>query len=345
MTSSTPSTQRRRTRAAAVTLLAAVAVAGLGATSASAATGVKFDQRTGGATRVETAVESSKALYPNGGSDDVVLVNLSRTVDGLSASYLAGLKSAPILYTDTDAAPPATRDEIKRLGAKRVWLVGGTSVISKDQERAIAGDYTVKRFGGDDRYATAAAVATAGEFAPERVYITSGTSLADAVTVGPQAWANGTPILLTEAGRVPDATKGALDQLGVSYRTVVGGKAVVSDDTYKALGANSRLAGDDRQSTAVAVAEDSVATANFTYAGAALVGGANVNAVDALSASALAGYYGVPILYTWTPDDIGAPTANYLKKHAVDITGPGFIFGGKSAVSDKAAQQATDAAQ
>ncbi|MEH3078349.1 MAG: cell wall-binding repeat-containing protein [Quadrisphaera sp.] len=67
--------------------------------------------------------------------------------------------------------------------------------------------------------------------------------------------------------------------------------------------------------------------------------------MDALSASALAGYYGVPILYTWTPDDIGAPTANYLKKHAVDITGPGFIFGGKSAVSDKAAQQATDAAQ
>ncbi|MBF5081521.1 cell wall-binding repeat-containing protein [Quadrisphaera sp. INWT6] len=342
MTSSTP---RRRTRAAAVTLLAAVAVAGLGATSASAATGVKFDQRTGGATRVETAVESSKALYPGGGSEDVVLVNLSRTVDGLSASYLAGLKNAPILYTDTDGAPQATRDEIKRLGAKRVWLVGGEAVISKDQEKAIAVDYTVKRFGGDDRYATAAAVATAGEFAPERVYITSGTSLADAVTVGPQAWANNTPILLTEAGHVPDATKRALDELGVGYRTVIGGKAVVSDDTYKALSASNRVAGDDRQGTAVAVAEDSVATANFTYAGAALVGGANLNAVDALSASALAGYHGIPILYTATPDDIGAATANYLKKHAVDFTGPGYVFGGKSAVSDKAAEQATGAAQ
>lgn len=341
----TSSTQRRRTRAAATTLLAALAVAGLGATSASAAPGMKFDQRTGGETRVETAIASSKALYPAGGSDDVVLVNLSRTVDGLSASYLAGLKNAPILYTDTDSAPQATRDEIKRLGAKRVWLVGGTSVISQSQEDAIKVDYQVTRFGGGDRYETAAKVATASPYAVERVYITSGTSLADAVTVGPQAWANNTPILLTEAGSVPKATQDALAGLGTSNRTVVGGTAVVSDGTYKALGATVRLSGEDRQGTAVAVAEDSVATANFTFAGAALVGGANNNAVDALSASALAGYNGVPILYTLTPTDIGPATANYLKKHAANLVGPGFVFGGTSAITDTAVQQANGASQ
>ena len=340
---------RRRTRAAAVTLLAALSLGTVGVLAAQAAPGFTFDVRSDGATRVETAVASSKALYPTGGatggSEDVVLVNMDAVVDGLTASYVAGLKNAPVLYSSAGEVPAATAAEITRLGAKRGWLVGGTTVLTQGLEDSLKASYAVTRFSGEDRYATAAAVATAGEFEPERLFVTSGTSLADAVLVGPVSWARNYPILLTEAGRVPAPTKAALDTLVTPERTVIGGTTVVSDATSSALGATKRLGGGDRQTTAVLVANDAVETASFTAANAALVGGENRNAVDALSASALAGATGTPLLYISGNDTVGPVAAKYLRDNRSELTGTGYVFGGQDAVSTKAAAEATAAAQ
>lgn len=339
---------RRHSRAAAATLLAALAVGTVGASAASADAGFSFSARTSGLTRVETAVAASQTLYPDGGQDDVVLVNLAAVVDGLSASYLAGLKNAPILYTDTEAVPSATAAEIKRLGATHLWLVGGTGVISQDlQDSLVEQKFTVQRFSGADRYGTAAAVATAGPFQPERVYVTSGLALADAVVVGPVSWAKNYPILLTKSGSVPAATSGALAKLGTTDRTVIGGTAVVSDATYTSLSATKRLGGATRQETAVKVADDAVATADFTHANVALVGGRDSNAVDALSASALAGATGTPVLFIQANEHVGGTTAAYLKANRLELTADslGLVFGGTSAVSDTAVTEATAAAR
>ena len=340
---------RRRSRAAAVTLLAALSVGTVGVLAAQAAPGFTFSERSDGAGRVETAVESSKALYPagapDGGAEDVVLVNQDAVVDGLTASYLAGLQNAPVLYTAADSLPAATAAEIERLGADRVWLVGGTTVLTQGLESTLDRTYDVQRFSGGDRYETAAAVATAGEFEPERVFITSGTSLADAVLVGPVAWARQYPILLTERDSVPQATSAALTALGTPERTVVGGPAVVSNPTGGAVGGTKRLGGADRQTTAVLVANDAVETASFTAANAALVGGANANAVDALSASALAGATGTPLLYISGNDSVGPVAAKYLRDNRTELTGTGYIFGGTTAVTVKAATEAAAAAQ
>lgn len=333
-----------------VAAVAALSAATFGASSATAVPGFTVGQgsdRLGGSDRVETAVMTSKLLYPNGGSNDAVLVSRDSLIDGLTASYLAGLKYAPILYTDTGSVNASTDAELKRLGVKNVWLVGGTAVISASQEVTLKASYpSVQRYSGKDRYATAAAVAKVElpTYQPEKVFIANGTTDADALAAGPIAYARGYPILLTQAGSVPDATSSALNDLAVPARVVLGGKAVVSDATYGALSGKERLGGVNRQETAVVVAGWALDNAYFTDKNVALVGSATQNGADALVAASLAGSTGTPVLFV-QGDELGQYAEKYLKDHASNLDGRGWVFGGRAAVSDKAAQQAQAAAQ
>ncbi|WP_369056373.1 cell wall-binding repeat-containing protein [Kineococcus terrestris] len=345
----TSSTRRApRTIGAAAAVLVGLGATALTAAPAQAAPGFAFDQRISGPDRDATAVAASRLLFPTDGTGaDVVVVNGAATVDGLTASYLAGLVSAPVLYTSTAAVPAGTAAEITRLGAENVWIVGGTSQVPAAQERAWTdAGLTVERLAGADRYATAAAVALADtEGPPEQVFVANGERLADALAVGPVAWQRNFPILLTRAGDVPQVTAQALDELGSGDRVVVGGTAAVSDATYTALGADQRLAGADRQETAARVADDAIATENFDPQSVALVGGADAMAADALVAAPLAGSRGVPVLFTGGDGTLGASTTAYLTARKADLTGTGWIFGGPAAVPQATADAATAAVQ
>ncbi|WP_380171512.1 cell wall-binding repeat-containing protein [Kineococcus sp. DHX-1] len=333
------------------TLATAAGVAllvGLGsALPAQAATGFKFDDRISGSDRFATAVAASKLLEPvDGSATDVVVVNGYATVDGLTASYLAGLKSAPILYTDTNAVPAVTAAEINRLGAKDVWIVGGTNRVSQAQEDAWkAAGKTVHRLAGADRYATAALVAEADDSgdAPEQVFIASGTSTADALAAGPVAWARNYPILLTEAGSLPTATKDALTELGTTNRVVLGSSTSVSDAVYSQAGGTERIAGANRQETASKIADDAIANENFDSQSVALVGGTDATAADALAAAPVAGSQGVPLLFTDFNGSLGTSTSAYLsaKKANYTTSGTGWIFGGLPSVPQATADAAT----
>ncbi|PPK92898.1 putative cell wall binding repeat protein [Kineococcus xinjiangensis] len=347
MTTTRTQPRNRRLRTAAVALAGAAGLV-LSITPASAAPGFDFSTRISGPDRYETAVAASKLLYPNAGSaTDVVIVNGTATVDGLTASYLSGLKAAPILYTTTNNLPAVSQAELQRLGAKQIWVVGGENVVSARQVQAWRdAGMTVNRLAGPDRYATAAAVALVeDQFAPERVFIASGTSTADALTVGPIAWAKNYPILLTEAGSVPAATQAALDKLQSTNRTVVGGTGRVSDATYASLKATQRIAGNSRQETAALVAEEAVAKENFDPNSIALVGGSDGAAIDALSAAPISGSKGVPLLFTADEATLGTVTTQYLQAQAPRLSGKGWVFGGPNAVAPAAVDAAKAAAQ
>ncbi|GAB7190707.1 hypothetical protein NUM3379_14140 [Kineococcus sp. NUM-3379] len=338
---------RGRGVSAGIAALVGIGTCGALAGPAQAAPGFVFDQRVAGANRVETAVAASKALYP---ADDsaaaVVVVNQNSVVDGLSAAYAAGVVNAPILYTDTDRVPAATAAEIERLGAVAVIIVGGASAVSPALEAAWKADEKeVERLAGRDRYETAAAVATWEEgYVPERVFIASGASVADALAAGPLAYARNYPILLTRTDGVPASTAEALKKFEGSARTVLGGTGAVSESTYTALGGSQRLGGASRQETAVLVANHAVTLEFFDPNSIALVGGANGNAVDALVAAPLAGSRGVPVLFVQGNDAVGTVTADHLRSRAASLTGEGHVFGGPAAVTANAVAQANAAA-
>ncbi|WP_187279465.1 cell wall-binding repeat-containing protein [Quadrisphaera setariae] len=336
-------------RTAAGTLALAVCLGGGAialASAASADANFKFDQRIQGDDRYGTAIAASKAAFDK--ADNVILVNGYATVDGLTASYLAGVANAPILYVSDKGADDATKAEIKRLGAKNIWLVGGTTVIPTSVETAIKGDgYNVSRINGSDRYETAAMIAEAGiklngGKKPSKVFVASGTSFADALAVSPVAFVKGYPVILTDKDSTSDFSKKELGNIGTDNKILVGGEAVVSKKVQADLSIKDeqRVAGADRAVTANLVSDWAKKSEGFNPANAALVGGTNGNGADSLVAAPLLGKSFTTLHFAgWDA------TAVYMKDHSAELTGKGFVFGGKAAVSDGQVSSAQSAAQ
>lgn len=215
-----------------------------------------------GTTRVATALAIADAAM--GGADTAPTAVLARAdafADALAGVPLAAHLGGPLLLTGRDALDPAVADRLATLlprGAP-VVLLGGTAALSE----TVAGDLRAlglspRRVRGDDRYATAAAVAAELPSHP-RAFVASGTSFPDALAASVPAARDGSPVLLTRPDTVPAATRAALARREVRDLVVVGGTAAVAGSTTAALhGAGRdvrRVAGADRWDTAVAVAE------------------------------------------------------------------------------------------
>jgi putative cell wall-binding protein len=89
--------------------------------------------RLAGADRYSTAVAVSQATYTQ--ADTIYLATGLNFPDALAGASLGG----PILMTAPNTLPAAVRDEIVRLGASRVVVLGGVSVVSDAVAAAAAG--------------------------------------------------------------------------------------------------------------------------------------------------------------------------------------------------------------
>ena len=128
---------------------------------------------------------------------------------------LAHKVNAPILLTQTNKLTDGVLEEIERLGASIVIVLGGESAVSKDVTNKLSkANLTVERASGANRFATAAAIANL--IAPngaDEVVIANGMDFPDALSVASHAAQAGTPILLTTTDKIPAETQDALDAL------------------------------------------------------------------------------------------------------------------------------------
>lgn len=90
--------------------------------------------------------------------------------------------------------------------------------------------------------------------------VASGQGFADALSIGPWAWAKKVPVLLARPdGTLPDEAVGALAaDAGITRVVIVGGQAAVPDTIRSQLGdgyAYERVGGADRYETSRLVAE------------------------------------------------------------------------------------------
>lgn len=228
--------------------------------------------RLAGDSRIETAVEVSQDSFSS--ADTVVIARADQYPDALAGAPLAFRLGAPVLLTRTSELPRVVADEIGRLGATSAVVLGGEAAVSAEVAQAIAtaGAADVQRIAGPDRFETAARIAAevvAGASAPPGVYVAEGANAnpsrgwPDALSVSPVAALTGRPILLVVADRLPDATADALDDLGPTTATIIGGEAAVSTEVEQAIRATGidvgRVSGPDRYATSVAVADVGVA--------------------------------------------------------------------------------------
>ena len=150
---------------------------------------------------------------------------------------------------------------------------------------------------GTDRFATAAAVASAVQPSTGgTVLLATGANYPDALAAGPVAAKLNAPILLVHGSTVPQATKDALTRLRPSRIIIIGGLPAVpsaAERTVAGLAPSARIervAGADRHETAA-----KLATQFFPGASEVFVA-TGWNFPDALSAGATAAMRGAPIL-------------------------------------------------
>lgn len=292
-----------------------------------------------GADRYETAVVASRNTFADGSANTVVVASGANWPDALGGGALAAAVGGPILLVKPYSLPIVVAQELQRLGASRVILVGGTSAISYAVQDAVGAlGIATERIGGADRYSTAALIAerTVEELDTAydgTVFLSTGTNYPDALAASPLAARNGWPILLTRPDELPSPTIDAMYMIGASNIIIVGGPGAVSwgveQEAESVIGSlPTRLSGTDRFTTAASIASFGV-DLGLKWDGVALATGRNFP--DALAGGCAQGHRGSVILLT---ESYVLPSATYaaLEAHSNEISEVWFL-GGEAAIS------------
>ena len=177
---------------------------------------------------VSLAVDIAKSGWTMG-TPNVILSRDDQFSDALAAAPLSKKLDAPILMTDSAKLDARTFAEINALGAKNVYIVGGTVAISQEIQDSLSNNgFTTTRIAGQQAYDTAALISANVGFAPTHtVYLANAYAIPDAIAISAFAAEQGSPILLTDRDQLPPSTIQALADLQVSNVVLLGGTAVI----------------------------------------------------------------------------------------------------------------------
>jgi len=296
--------------------------------------------RFAGETRVDTAALVAEETAPEAAT--VMLASAGDFPDALAGSALG----VPILLTGATELDPLTAAALEARGTSTVLVLGGAAAVSAGvvEELDEAG-YTTGRLSGNDRFATAAAVARfaagPGGGLGGTAILVNGRQFPDALAAAPIAAAEGLPLLLTEADALPPVTAAALADLGIERVILPGGAAVVTDAVVDQLGDLGidveRVAGSDRTTTAVALSD--FAAEEYGWPRDVVTIARSDAFPDALAIGPRAGSLRSPLLLTGTAE-LPPATTEHLVGLGADTVGRLEIAGGPVSVGADTQQAA-----
>lgn len=204
-----------------------------------------------GSGRWETAIKISQNGWLR--SDNAVLVNDNSIADALSATPFAKLKDAPILLSGSKELDFRTKSELKRLGVKNVFLVGGSNALGVNVENELKSEkITVERIFGNDRYETSLKLAEKlnNEKDISDIIVVNGEKgLADAVSVGSIAAQNYMPIILSDSNLGVEVANKFIKAQNIKNSYIIGGLNSISNEIEKNLPNSKRISGNNRNET------------------------------------------------------------------------------------------------
>ncbi|WP_165492125.1 cell wall-binding repeat-containing protein [Egibacter rhizosphaerae] len=254
-----------------VLTLSAVAVAATGISDPWVADAEEPTEAAGGQTvassrlagddRFATAVAIAEAAYPDG-ADTAYLARADEFADALAAG---ALDDGPTLLTPSGGpVPDVVVDEVERLDPARVVALGGTAAVESATLTEAAGGRATDRLAGDDRFATAVAIAEAAyPDGADTVYLARADEFADSLAAGV---IDAGPVLLArDAAPLPGGLADAIEALDPAEVVGLGGRSALSREVLLEAAegrAVDRLDGRDRFDTAARVADEAAGTAD-----------------------------------------------------------------------------------
>ena len=214
-------------------------------------------RRIAGDNRYETAVKVADQIKALRGEQDfstIIIAYGDNYADALSGGYLAKVKDAPILLTNSHNESYVTDYVSRNLReGGTVYLLGGTGVISQQLENELKSECNVIRLGGANRYETNMAILKEAGAEGGELLVCSASDFADSLS----ASAAGKPVLLVGKTITEDQAE-FIRTSGVSRCYMIGGDSAVSGDVETAIGrivgSTERVGGDNRYETSYNIA-------------------------------------------------------------------------------------------
>ena len=194
-------------------------------------------KRLGGADRYETANRIAEEVITvlGGYAGTAFVVTGDDFPDALAVSPIAAANGWPIFLTRPAALPDSVKAKMQALGVTHGYIAGGTGVVSTAVENDLNSTFIeFTRYGGSDRYETAALIAEVGfdgmGMLWSRPALATGQDFPDALAGGVLQGSDYTVLLLTRGTSLPAATADALTRNAQSIYEIrfLGGTGAIS---------------------------------------------------------------------------------------------------------------------
>lgn len=277
-------------------------------------------ERIFGSDRYETALKIEHKFY-NRHTNNIILATGKNFPDALAASALSKKLKAPILLVDgsKDKLSKELEKAINEVNAKNIYLLGGTSAISKSIEKQLnKKGFQTFRMGGTNRYESAVLInkeVLGNDKNIDNLIVASGSEFVDALSASYLIQSEHSIILLNEKNSLTKENDQFIKDKNINRLILVGGKNVLSDNVENSIKKYSketiRIAGNNRFETARKIAEYLPIKNRMVFYASAY------SFPDALLVGSLSSEYNAPILLGNRSSE-SKESQEYIKKYGIN---------------------------
>lgn len=189
-------------------------------------------ERIYGLNRYDTSLKIANRIYKDNKFSEVFIVNGYKEVDAISISGIAKQKNIPVILTDGKSLDPDIKFALENYGVSKAILIGGESTIENSLEEELKSlDINYERIGGINRFETSLLINQKYINSSKNPFIANGINAVDALTAGPIAGKNESPMILIMKDNIPEGVGDYINSLGIEMITVLGGSNSILDET------------------------------------------------------------------------------------------------------------------
>lgn len=184
-----------------------------------------------GEDRYETAIKvAEETIAKRGNKGKVIIADGRNYPDAVSIAPYASKEGIPVILVNGNKVPDEVKAFLNKHKIKEAIIVGGTKAVGKDVEKLFS-DF--ERIAGEDRYDTSKKIAERFFADSKTIFVASGESFADSLSVSYYAGNQNAPVLLTKANSLDDDTRDYLNANKDKNYIIIGGDKAINPNLFK----------------------------------------------------------------------------------------------------------------
>ena len=183
-----------------------------------------------GENRYETAIKvAEETIAKRGNKGKVIIADGRNYPDAVSIASFSSKEGIPVILVNGNNVPKEVKVFLNKYKIKDAIVVGGSKAVGLDIEKLFA---KVERVAGKDRYDTSKKIAERFFANSKTIFVASGESFADSLSVSYYAGKEHSPILLTKANSLDNDTRDYLNANKDKNYIIIGGDKAVNPNLF-----------------------------------------------------------------------------------------------------------------